>query len=143
SRQGTSGTTDVTIDNYYAGATAPNAAEGEALAHPVAGTPVVESRMPSSRFTKFHDPAVGISFTATTHSENEIDAAATRCFLNGADVSSQLVLPGNGSTIEASLPGSALQPNTVYSARIELQEAGGARSSVNTFWFDTYSDAWL
>lgn len=143
SRQGTSGTTDVTIDNYYAGASAPNAAEGAALAHPVAGTPVVESRMPSSRFTKFHDPAAGISFTATTHSENEIDAAATRLFLNGADVSTQLVLPANGSTIEASLPGSALQPNTVYSARIELREAGGTRSSVNTFWFDTYSDEWL
>jgi hypothetical protein len=143
SRQGTTGTGDVTVDNYYAGPSDPSPAEGTALAHPVPGTPTVESRIPAERFKNFHNPADGISFTAKTYTDDVINAGATKLRLNGADVSSQLVLPANGTEITVSLPGSALTPNTVYSAQIEVEDVTGTKKSTNTFWFDTFSDDYL
>ncbi len=143
SRQGTSGSTDVTLDNYYAGSTDSNPAQGTALAHPVPGTPTIESRVPSARFKNFHNPADGISFTIKTFTADIINAAATRLRLNGADVSSNLVLSPNGTTVTGSLPGNQLTPNTAYSASIEVEDLSGAKKSTNTFWFDTFSDAYL
>ncbi len=143
SRNGTAGTTDVTIDNYYAGATDPNPAPAPVLAHPIAGTPIVSSRVPAARWQNFHNPAAGISFTANTYAADVINASATKLYLNGVDVSSQLVLPANGTTIAVSLPGAALQPNKVYGARIELADTTGLKTSTNTFWFDTFSEAFL
>jgi hypothetical protein len=103
----------------------------------------VESRSPAERFKNFHPASEGISFTAKTHTDNVINAAATKLRLNGNDVSSQLVLPANANSITVTLPGSALAPNTVYSAQIELSDVAGALKSTNTFWFDTFSDAYL
>lgn len=143
SRQGTTGTTDVTIDNYFAGAAEPTPNGGSGITHPVAGTPVVDTRVPADRFKNFHNPADGISFTAKTHNAELINASATKLRLNGVDVSSQLVLPANASTISVTLPGSALQANKVYNAQIELEDTTGTKKSVNTFWFDTFSDAYL
>ncbi|HWQ93501.1 MAG TPA: hypothetical protein VN673_17675, partial [Clostridia bacterium] len=143
SRQSTVGTADVTFDNYYAGQTDPDPAAGEALAHPVAGTPTVETRIPAERYKNFHDPAAGVSFTAKTFSTNAINASATKLRLNGMDFSSSLVLSPNGSTITGSLPGSHLAANTVYSAVIELEDVAGTKRSTNTFWFDTFSDSYL
>ncbi len=143
SREGTTGTIDATYDNYYSGPTDPNPATAPALAHPIPGTPVVDTRIPAARWENFHNPATGISFTAKTYTSNEINAAATKLILNGVDVSGQLVLSANGSTITGSLPGSALKPNTVYAGRIEVTDVAGTKSSVNTFWFDTFSEAYL
>jgi hypothetical protein len=142
-QSGNLGTTDVTVDNYYAGPSDPNPATAPALAHPLAGTPTVESRVPAERFKNFHNPADGITFTAKTYTADLINAGATRLRLNGVDRSSQLVLPANGTEITASLPGTALTPNTIYSATIELEDVTGAKKSTNTFWFDTFSDAHL
>lgn len=143
SREGTSGTTDATIDNYFVGAEDPVPTGSSALAHPVAGTPTVVSRTPAERFKAFHNPADGISFSVRTFNSELINAGATKLRLNGADVSSQLVLPANGTNISVTLPGSALASNTVYSAQIEVQNLDGTKRSTNTFWFDTFSEGYL
>ncbi|MBE0542855.1 MAG: hypothetical protein IH623_16000 [Verrucomicrobia bacterium] len=143
SRQGVTGTVDATYDNYYSGPTDPNPATPPALAHSIPGTPVVDTRIPAARWENFHNPASGISFTAKTYTSDVINAGATKLFLNGVDVSSQLVLSANGSSITGSLPGSALKSNTVYAARIEVTDVAGTKSSVNTFWFDTFTEAYL
>jgi hypothetical protein len=143
SRNGVVGTTDVTIDNYSAAATDPNLATPPALMHPVPGTPIVESRVPVNRWQNFHNPAAGISFVAKTYTADIIDASATRLLLNGIDVSSQLVLSPNAPVLTGSLPGSALKPNSLYSAQISLADTTGLKTSVNTFWFDTFTDAYL
>ncbi|MEO6036584.1 MAG: hypothetical protein ABIQ35_15140 [Verrucomicrobiota bacterium] len=143
SRNGTTGTSDVTIDNYYAGATDPNLSTFPVIPHPVPGTPTVDSRVPSARWKNLYNPASGISFTAKTYSADLIDSAATKLYLNGVDASSQLTLSPNGTAITGSLPGSALQSNTVYSARIELADTTGTKKSTNSFWFDTFSEAFL
>ncbi len=143
SREGTSGVTDVTIDNYYAGPSDPNPAASPALAHPVAGTPAIETRTPAQRHKNFHNPADGISFTAKTHTADVINAGATKLWLNGADVSSQLTLSANGASVTGSLPGSALAANKVYAAEITVEDTTGAKKSSNKFWFDTFSDAYL
>ena len=143
SRDGTAGTTDVTIDNYSAAASDPNAAIAPALMHPIPGTPVVDTRVPSARWKNFHNPSTGISFTAKTYAADVINSSATRLRLNGIDVSSQLTLSPNGTSITSSLPSSVLASNTIYSAQIELSDTTGLKKSTNTFWFDTFSDAFL
>ncbi len=143
SRNGTVGTTDVTIDNYYAAATDPNLDIAPALRHPVPGTPVVETRLPAGRWQNFYNPSNGISFTASTYSASVINSSATRLLLNGVDVSSQLTLSTNGTNLTGSLPGSALRSNALYSAQISLADTTGLLTSTNTFWFDTFSDAYL
>jgi hypothetical protein len=70
--------TDATFDNYLATVTDPNADIAPAIRHPVPGTPQVVTRLPVSRFTNFHPPASGLSFTANTFSTNLIAAAATK-----------------------------------------------------------------
>jgi hypothetical protein len=143
SRNGTAGSTDVTIDNYYAAATDPNLAAAPALMHSIPGTPIVESRVPPRRWQNFHNPTNGISFTARTYTTNAISSSATRLRLNGVDFSSQLKLSTNGTTITGSLPGSALKSNALYGAQIELTDVAGVLRSTNTFWFDTFSDVYL
>jgi hypothetical protein len=142
SRQGTTGTTDVTIDNYFAATADPYTSSAPALPHPVAGTPSVDSRTPAERFSNFYNPTQGISFTAKTFTTNLINASETKLRLNGNYVS-QLVLPANSSNISVTLPGSALRSNTVYSAQIELEDISGTLKSTNTFWFDTFSEGYL
>jgi hypothetical protein len=137
-------TSDVTFDNYAAAASDPDASIAPAIRHPVAGTPQVLIRTPVARFTNFHPPATGIRFSATTFSTNRIDAAATKLFLNGGDVSASLnPLPPNGTNLTFQTAPNTLQANTVYAARIELQDVSGTLKSTNTFWFDTFSDAYF
>ena len=143
SRNSYVGSTDVTIDNYFAAATDPNLAAPPALMDSVPGTPVVETRQPAGRWQNFYNPAAGISFTAATYTSDVINSSATRLTLNGLDVSSQLTLSSNGTVLTGSLPGSALRSNALYSARISLADTTGLKTSVNTFWFDTFTDAYL
>ena len=144
-RMGTAATNtvDVTYDNYYAGTTDPNLATPPALSHPIPDTPVVATRSPTNRWMNFLSPASGISFTAKTYSTNVINASATQLRLNGVDVSPQLSMSANGTTISGSLPGSALATNKLYSAELVVTDVAGTKSSTNTFWFDTFSDAFL
>lgn len=143
SRQGNTGTADMTFDNYYAGTNDPNPAPAPILAHPVAGTPAVDSRIPAARWKNFLSPASPISFTANTYSTNVINASATKFRLNGLDVSAQLTLSANGTNLSGSLAASVLTNNTLYSAEIVVTDLAGAKSSTNSFWFDTFSDAYL
>jgi hypothetical protein len=143
SRQGTSGTADITFDNYYAGAADPNPAPAPSLAHPVAGTPAVQTRVPAARWKNFLSPLTVLSFTANSYSSNVIKASATKLRLNGQDVSAQLSLSLDGTNISGSLPGSVLTSNTLYSAEIVVSDVAGTRTSTNSFWFDTFSDPFL
>jgi hypothetical protein len=143
SRNGVTGTADFTFDNYYAGATDPNLAVPPALAHPIPGTPAVDSRVPAARWENFHSLTVPISFTANTYSTNVINASAIKLWLNGVDVSARLTLSANDTNISGSLPASVLQSNKLYSAQLAVTDVAGAKSSTNTFWFDTFSDAYL
>jgi hypothetical protein len=143
SRNGTTGKADVTIDNYYAAATDPNLAAAPALMHSIPGTPIVESRVPAKRWQNFHDPVKGVSFTARTYTTNTIKSSVTRLRLNGVDFSSQLTLSTNGNIVTGTLQGSALKSNALYAAQIELTDLAGLLKSTNTFWFDTFSDAYL
>ena len=52
-------------------------------------------------------------------------------------------LSANGTNISGSLPASALQSNKLYSAELVVTDVAGTKSSTNTFWFDTFSDAYL
>ena len=134
---------DITFDNYYADVTNPNLATPPALSHPIPGTPVLATRSPSARWKNFLNPASGISFTANTYSANVVNASATKLSLNGVDFSSHLVVSANGTSISGSLPGSVLDTNKLYSAELVVTDVAGTQSSTNTFWFDTFSDAYL
>ena len=130
--------TDVTYDNYYAGPADPNADIAPAIRHGIPGTPQVVTRTPASRFTNFHPPSSGIGFTVQTFTANMIDTAATKLFLNGVDVSASLApLPANGSSATFATAAGTLQSNTVYTARIEVQDVAGTLKSTNIFWFST------
>jgi len=137
------GASDVTLDNYEIATYDTNPATTPALAHPVAGTPTIETRVPAERFGSCYDPSGGIEFTASTYTSDIINASATKLRLNGLDVSSFLSLSANSSNISGSLPGSALSSHTIYSAQIEVQDVTGLKKSTNTFWFDTFSDDYL
>jgi hypothetical protein len=143
SRNGVVGTTDVTIDNYFAATNSPNLATPPALMDSIPGAPVVETRLPAGRWQNFYDPAGGITFTAATYTASVINSSATRLILNGVDVSSQLTLSANATTLTGSLPGSVLRSNALYSAQISLADTTGLLTSTNTFWFDTFTDAYL
>ncbi|MCC6822342.1 MAG: hypothetical protein IT579_16550 [Verrucomicrobia subdivision 3 bacterium] len=143
SRNAETGSADVTLDNYEVATYDPNLATAPALAHPVVGTPTIETRTPTNRFSNCYDPSGGISFTVRTYSTNVINASATKLRLNGEDMSGQLGLSPNSDNIAGSLPGSALRSDTIYSAQIEVQDVAGLKKSTNTFWFDTFSDAYL
>ena len=143
SRNGNVGTADITFDNYYAGTNDPNPAIAPILAHPIAGTPAVDSRVPASRWMNFLSTSSRITFTANTYSTNVVNAGATKFFLNGVDLSTRLTLSANGTNITGSFPAGTLSSNTVYSAQIVLTDLSGTRTSTNTFWFDTFSDAYL
>ena len=133
----------MTFDNYYAGAKDANPAPAPSLAHPVAGTPAVDTRVPAARWKNFLSPLTALSFTANMYSSNVIKASATKLRVNGQDLSGQLSLSADGTNISGSLPASMLTSNTLYSAEIVVTDVAGTRTSTNTFWFDTFSDPFL
>ena len=139
------GNTDVTFDNYYSGPSDPNADIAPAIRHSISGTPVVETRSPVARYQNFYSAASGINFIAKTHTAATINSSATKLLLNGKDFTSQLTLTpsGGGTVLTGSLPGSALKTNSLYSAQVSLADSTGLLTSTNTFWFDTFTDAYL
>ncbi|MCC6820786.1 MAG: hypothetical protein IT579_08670 [Verrucomicrobia subdivision 3 bacterium] len=150
SRDDTAGSTDVTIDNFYAAAADPNTAIAPAI-HPSlftdsgTGVPQVTSRTPAKRFSNFQPTTGGsISFTAQTFTADLLNNSATKLYLNNA----LFATPGAGLTTSADAATIAysttipLVANTLYSARIEVETVPGLKGT-NTFWFDTFSDAFL
>ncbi len=146
-RQGspyTGQTVDFQLDNFYAGETDPNLATPPALNHPIPDTPTIDTIIPANRWSNFLAPSSVISFTAKTYSANTIDTSLTKLYLNGVDVSASLVQAGNGTpSISGSLPGTVLKSNTLYTAELVVAETGGVKKSTNSFYFDTFSDAYL
>jgi len=95
-------------------------------------------RLTPTNNTLFYPNASGLSFNATTVSPNSIAPGNIRLFLNESDVSTNLVVGGNGTSRTVSLP--ALQPDTSYLARIVVSDQAG-RSTTNAFKFDTFNAA--
>ncbi len=132
-------TVSATFDNYVAAPLDPGVVPLPATRHPIPGAPQVVSRVPVSN-KNFHPSASGISFTATTLGGNAINPSGIHLMLNGADVSSSLVVSGAANSRNVSFSG--LASNAVYQARITLTEAGG-KSSTNDFYFDTFSESYI
>lgn len=135
---------DMTVDNYYSAPSDPNADIAPAIRHPVPGTPQVVTRVPVARNANFHPVASGISFNARVFGGGQIKADATRLYLNGVDASAALApVPADGDDLNFATAAGTLQPNTVYAARIELEDTTGTMKSTNIFWFDTFTDAYI
>lgn len=132
---------DVTFDNFYVGETAPpGPVAAPAIAHGKPGVPQVVNRTPAS-FKNFHPAASGITFHATTLTPtNNINPGAIRLYLNGVDVSEDLVLTGPATNVSVSFNG--LASNVVYDARIVVEDVLQRRTT-NEWTFDTFSDAFL
>lgn len=132
--------TDVTFDNFVAGALPPPAVVAPATPHGMAGVPQVVNRSPAS-YANFYAPAGGISFNATTFTTtNAVDTNAIRLVLNGVNVSADLTITGWPTNAAVSYSG--LASNVVYDARIELSDVLGHKTT-NAWTFDTFSDAYL
>ncbi len=150
SRDGTAGSTDVTIDNYYAAASDPNTPIAPVIHDSLftdsgTGVPQVTSRTPAKRFSNFQPTTIGsIGFTAQTFTADLIKNSGTKLYLNNA----LFATPGAGLSPSADAATIAytttipLVANTVYSARIEVETVPGLKGT-NTFWFDTFSDAYF
>ena len=136
-------TADMTFDNYYAAASDPNSDIAPAIRHSVPGTPEVVTRIPSNRFSNLYPSTSNLSFTVQTFSTNQINTGATKLFLNGTDESSSLVPSPGPGTVSFVTSAGLLNSNTVYAARIEIQDTTGTLKSTNTFWFDTFSNNYL
>src|SRR5439155_9365492 len=76
-------------------------------------------------------------FTATTLTTNVVNTNDIKLYLNGADVSSGLVIT---NSTEVMFTG--LTPNMVYDARIVLSDFSG-RTTTNEFTFDTFDEAYF
>ncbi|MCC6820681.1 MAG: hypothetical protein IT579_08130 [Verrucomicrobia subdivision 3 bacterium] len=131
---------DATFDNFVASAVPPTSVVGPGTPHGLVGTPQVVNRLPVS-YANFYAPAGGITFNATTlTTTNPIDTSSIRLYLNDVNCSSALTVSGQATN--ASVSYSGLASNTVYEARIELQDALGHKTT-NTWTFDTFTDAYL
>jgi hypothetical protein len=133
------GRADSTFDNMFVAAVRPTSVLSPATPHSIVGMPQVVNRSPASR-TNFYPAAEGIKFSATTLTTNSIKTNAIGLFLNGTDVSSGLAISGSASNANVSF--NALSSNSVYDARIVLEDTSG-RKSTNEWTFDTLSEDFL
>ena len=133
------GIADTTFDNYFAGQSDPGLIPPPGTSRSIDGWPHVASLEPLNRAT-FHPADAGVSFTATTLSDQKIAQEAVKFWLNGSDVSNRLDTQEAGNDLEFKFTG--LNANTVYDARIELSNASG-QTSITEWTFDTFSDAFL
>ena len=97
--------------------------------------PVISDVVPSNNML-FYGASGGLSFKASTVAPNRLDAENLRLILNGADVSSQLVLGGSSTDRIARFTG--LAENTFYTARITVSDQAG-RTTTADLSFDTFS----
>ncbi len=85
----------------------------------------------------FQTAAEGLSFSATTQGNNELNPSGFSLVLNGQDVSSSIALQGSPQARTARYSG--LQPNTVYRGEIIVRDQFG-RGPTNRVAFDTFVD---
>ena len=133
------GRVDTTFDNFYVSAKPLSSVPAPGTPHGVLHIPQVVNRSPASR-ANFYPAANGITFTASTLTTNRINTNALRLFLNGADVSSKLVIAGSSSNLNVAF--NNLAPNSVYDGRIVLEDFAG-RKSTNEWTFDTFAEEFL
>ena len=132
------GIADTVFDNYTVVATnemipSPGAWRG------IDGWPHILSLTPLNR-TAYYNSESGIQFTVSTLDGNAIDPSTVKLSLNGKDVTNQATVTPVESTL--SVTSTALAPNTVYDARIEITSEGGNKA-ITEWTFDTFSEDYL
>ena len=91
--------------------------------------------------TTFHPVASNVSFSASAlMPTNRLPASGIKMFLNGQDVSSQLVLTGNDQSASRKATFMGLLPDTQYAATYIVTDSGGL-STTNDLSFDTFVEA--
>jgi len=130
------GTADVTFDNYYSIAKSNNFIG-------FVGVPQVGELVPGPQTLFYPIPASNpITFAVQTFNSNPINTNSLKMFLNGADVTSQLILT-NRSTLLNPNPNfgvrytGTLAPNTIYNGKIIILDNTGS-GTTNTWVFDTF-----
>ena len=128
---------DFTFDNYNSSMTP---------ASPVGfpGTPQVVELKPAPQTLFYSIPATNrITFAVQTFTTNQIATNALKMFLNGADVSSQLVLSNRAGILDPPKANfgvrytGALASNTIYNGQIVVVDTAG-KGTTNNFVFDTF-----
>jgi hypothetical protein len=129
---------DFTFDNYYSSAN-PN----DPIGFP--GTPQIVQLTPSPQTLFYTIPAANpMTFAVQTFNSTQIATNALKMFLNGADVTSQLVLSNRAGLLD---PPNAnfgvrytgtLASNTIYSGQIIALDTTG-KGTTNNFVFDTFT----
>jgi hypothetical protein len=104
-------------------------------ANSINNPPQITSVSPTNKLM-FAQAAAGLHFSATTISPNSIATAGMKLLLNGTNVSSSLSI--SGTTTSRTAAYTALQPNTLYAARIVVNDQAG-RATTNDFTFDTFA----
>jgi hypothetical protein len=132
------GIADTVFDNYTV-ASAPNRVPSPGAWRGLGGWPHVLSLTPLNLST-FHNPTEGVRFSVSTLDGNAIDSSRVKLTLNGANVSSQLESTTADNNLNVS--SSALAPNNVYDARIEITSEAGT-TAVTEWTFDTFSEDYL
>ena len=129
---------DFTFDNYHA-----TAVRTTPVAFP--GVAQVVELVPGPQTLFYSIPAANpITFAVRTFSANTINTNSVKLFLNGTDVSAQLVFSNRAGILD---PPNAnfgvrytgtLTSNTVYKGRIIVLDTGG-KGTTNNFYFDTFT----
>src|SRR6185503_9755935 len=94
----------------------------KSLPNSVSNPPEILNLNPTNN-TLFYNASGGISFSVTTVTPNTIATTNILLFLNGANVSSNLVI--TGSSDNRSVSYSALNPGAFYRARIVAIDQAG------------------
>ena len=132
------GIADTTFDNFNTG-TSDDRVPAPGTWRGIEGWPHILNLSPLHR-TTFHPVDEGIQFTISTLDEQSVDLERVTLTLNGRDITSSII--GQSSENGLQVTSKALQPNTVYEARIEITNNEGP-AAITEWTFDTFSDAFL
>lgn len=139
---------DVTFDNYFStGSTNIGILTGTPfIGYP--GTPQVVNLKPAPQTLFYKPPGNGtnITFTLTTFTTNQINTNALKMFLNGTDVTSQLILDDKAFPPLLGTPRTnlsvrytgTLATNTIYQGQIRVVDFAG-KGTTNNWVFDTFT----
>jgi hypothetical protein len=97
--------------------------------------PKIVSLVPTNN-AMFYEASGGLHFEATTISPNTLAPGNIRLWLNGTDVSANLVIGGTPASRTGAY--SQLVANTIYQARLVVSDQAG-RSTTNDWSFDTFN----
>jgi len=129
---------DFTFDNYYSSAS-PNDPVG------FPGMAQAVELVPAAQTLFYSIPATNrITFAVRTFTANQIATNQLKMFLNGADVSSQLVLSNRGTILDPAKANfgvrytGSLASNTIYNGQIIVVDTNGI-GTTNNFVFDTFA----